>query len=160
MSAESRCVTSPTGTNRPVPSMLSSTCAASLSNDCGAAAGWLFVKYCSCRPPLNIDDAFAGRFVAVSISLVGTMGRLPVIMRASRKARRPTVFGAERPVPKRSAGSAEIAWRIRPSTAARLTLENSLSSRSGATTRVSLVMLTASVTLTPFNCDPFCPYHG
>jgi hypothetical protein len=160
LSTESSCVTSRTGINWPVISILSCTCAASLSNDCVGAAGCLFVKYRSCCPPLNIDDVFAGRFVAESISLVGTMGRLPVIMGASRKARRLTVFGAERPVPNRSAGSAEIALRIRPSTAARLTLENSLSSRSGAMMRVSFVMLVASVTLTPFNCDPFTPYHG
>ena len=160
VSAEFSCVTFRTGTNRPVDAMLVCSCAASLSKDCGAAAGCLFVKYCSCRPPLNIDDALPGRFVAESISLVGTMGRLPVMMRASRKARRLTVFGTESPVPKRSAGRAEIASRIRPSTAARVTLENSLSSRSGATTRVSLVMLVASVTLVSFNCDSFRPYHG
>ena len=55
VSAEFNCVTSRTGTNRPVPAMLSCICAASLSNDCGAAAGCRFVKYCSCRPPLNSD---------------------------------------------------------------------------------------------------------
>ena len=43
VSAESRCVTSPTGTNWPA-SMLSRTCAASLSNDCGAAVGCIFEK--------------------------------------------------------------------------------------------------------------------
>ena len=56
VSAESSCVTSRTGTNWPFPSMPSCTCAACLSSDCGAAAGCLFVKYRSCRPPFNIDD--------------------------------------------------------------------------------------------------------
>jgi hypothetical protein len=94
------------------------------------------VKKRSCRPPriIAIDDGLAGRFVAERASRVGTMGSLPVMMRASRKARRLTVDGAERPVPKRSAGTAEIALRIRTSTPASLTFENWLSSRSGATT--------------------------
>jgi hypothetical protein len=90
------------------------------------------VKNRSGRPPLavdididiEIDDGLAGRFVAETASRVGTMGRLPVTMRASRKARRLTVDDAERPVPKRSAGTFEIALRIRTSTAASLTLEN------------------------------------
>jgi hypothetical protein len=111
------------------------------------------VKKRSCRPPriIAIDDGLAGRFVAERASRVGTMGSLPVMMRASRKARRLTVDGAERPVPKRSAGTAEIALRIRTSTAASATFENWSSSRNGATLstpRLSLVMSVASVTLT------------
>jgi hypothetical protein len=131
------------------------------------------VKKRSGRPPLavdididiDIDDGLAGRFVAERASRVGIMGSFPVTMRASRKARRLTVAGAERPVPKRSAGTVEIALRIRTSTAASLTLENWLSSRSGAMTptpALSFVMLVASVTLTltTFNCEPFRPYQG
>src|SRR5882762_2242968 len=57
VSAESSCVTSRTGTNWPVPPMVSCSSAASLSNGCGAAAGCLFVKYLCGPPPLNIDDA-------------------------------------------------------------------------------------------------------
>src|SRR6266404_3486256 len=162
---ESICVTSRTGTNAPFPWIPSCICAACLSRNCGAAPGCLFVKKRSGRPPLavdidiEIDDGLAGRFVAERASRVGTMGRFPVMMRASRKARRLIVAGAERPVPKRSGGSVEIALRIRTSTAASLILENWSSSRSGATTptpRLSLVMSVASVTLTlsTFDCEP------
>src|SRR5438270_6227734 len=140
--------------------MLSLICAACLSNGAGAAAGCLFVKYCSDCPPLTIEDAFVKRLVAESISLVGIMGRLPVIMRASRKVLRLTVFGAESSVPNRAVEIAEIESRIRSLTAARLTFENSLSSRSGATTRVSRVMLVASVTAAPFHFDEICTHHG
>jgi hypothetical protein len=133
------------------------------------------VKNRSGRPPLiidrdididiDIDDGLAGRFVAERASRVGTIGSSPVMMRASRKARRLTVADADRPVPKRFAGTAEIALRIRTLTAASATLENWSSSRSGAmppTPRLSFVMLVASVTLTSttFDCEPFCPYQG
>jgi hypothetical protein len=134
------------------------------------------VKNRSFRPPLiidaddadiddgDIDDGLAGRFVAERVSRVGAMGKLPVMMRALRKARRLTAADAERPVPKRSAETIEIALRIRTSTAASLTFENWLSSRSGATPptpALSFVMLVASVTLTltTFDCEPFSPYH-
>jgi hypothetical protein len=134
------------------------------------------VKNRSGRPPLiidrdidvdiDIDDGLAGRFVAERASRVGTMGSSPVMMRASRKARRLTVAEADRPVPKDFAGTAEIALRMRTLTAASATLENWSSSRSGAmpppTPRLSFVMLVASVTLTStwFDCEPFCPYQG
>jgi hypothetical protein len=98
--AESSCVTSRTGINWPFPWMPSCTCAACLSRDCGAAAGCLLVKNRSCCPPRIIEDWLAGRFVAERVSLVGMMGRLPVIMHPSRKAWRLTAVGAERPVPK------------------------------------------------------------
>src|SRR6266404_5133600 len=170
---ESSCVTSRTGTNAPFPWTASCICVACLSRNCGAAPGCLFVKKRSGRPPLvidienDIDDGLAGRFVAERASRVGTMGRFPVMMRASRKARRLAVRDAERPVPKRSAGTTEIALRIRTSTAASATLENWLSSRSGATTPtpgLSFVILVASVTLTlilpTFDCEPSRPYQG
>src|SRR6266446_436918 len=150
---ESSCVTSRTGTNAPFPWTASGICTACLSRNCGAAGGCLFVKKRSGRPPLavdidiDIDDGLAGRFVAERASRVGTMGRFPVMMRASRKARRLIVAGAERPVPKRSGGSVEIALRIRTSTA--------------ASPRLSLVMSVASVilTLSTFDCEPSRPYH-
>jgi hypothetical protein len=116
---ESSCVTSRTGTNGPFPWILSCIWAACLSRNCGAAAGCFFVKNRSCRPPLiididdGIDDGLAGRFVAERVSGVGTMGKFPVMRRAPRKARRLTVAGAGRPVPKRSAGTVDIALRIR-----------------------------------------------
>jgi hypothetical protein len=172
---ESIAVTSRTGTNAPFPWIPSGVCAciwaACLSRNCGAAGGCLFVKKRSGRPPLavdididmDIDDGLAGRFVAERASRVGTMGRLPVMRRASRKARRLTVDGAERPVPKRPAGTTEIALWMRTSTAASLTLENWSSSRSGATPptpRLSFVMSVASVILTTFDCEPFDPYQG
>jgi hypothetical protein len=172
---ESSCVTSRTGTNAPFPWTASCIWAACLSSDCGAAAGCLFVKNRSGRPPLivdidididiDIDDGLAGRFVAERASRDGTMGRLPMMMRASRKARRLTLAGAERPVPKRSARTTDIALRIRTSMAASRTLENWLSSRSGATTptsRLSFAMVVASGTLTlsTFDCEPSRRYQG
>src|SRR5712671_7720916 len=103
--------------------MLSWTCAACLLRDCGAAAGCIFVKNRSCRPPRIIDEGLAGRFVAERVSLVGRMGRFPVIMRPLRKAFGLNAVGAECPVPKRFAGSVVIALRRCPSVEASHTFE-------------------------------------
>jgi hypothetical protein len=98
--AESSCLTSRIGMTWPSPWMPSCTSAACVSGTCGAAAGCLFVKNRSCCPPRIIEEGLAGRFVAERVSLVGTMGRFPVIMHPSRKASRLTAVGAESPVPK------------------------------------------------------------
>src|SRR5258706_11727814 len=103
--------------------MLSWAWAACLLRDCGAAAGCIFVKNRSCRPPRITDEGLAGRFVAERVSLVGTMGRLPVIRRPLRKDLGLNAVGAECPVPKCFAGSVEIALRICASVAASHTFE-------------------------------------
>src|SRR6266481_8741166 len=113
--------------------MLSCTCATCLSRDCGSAAGCLFLKTRSCRPPRIIDEGLAGRFVAERVSLVGTMGRLPVIMRPLRKALGLNAVGAECPVPKCFAGRVVIALRICASVVASHTFEKCTPPYSGAT---------------------------
>jgi hypothetical protein len=160
--AVSSFVTSRAEMTWPSPWIPSCTCAACLSRDRGSA-GCRFVKNRSCCPPRIIEERLAGRFVAERVSLLGTMGRFPVIMHPTRKASRLTAVGAERPVPKRSDVSVEIAWRTRTSRAASRTLEKRVPLCNGATPpnpRLMFVMLVASVTLTTLKYEPYRPYQG
>jgi len=107
-------------------------------------------------------DGFAGRSVAERFAFVGTMGRFPLIMRPPLNACWLTAVGVTRPVPKRSEGTVEMAWRMRWLSICRR-LEKPLPPCSGGMppfTLLMFVMLVMFVTFTVLKCEPHRPYHG
>ena len=154
------------GATRPLRSSARCTCDTWWSNDCGRAAGCLVVKKRCCWPPRAIVPALAGRLLAERACRVGTTGRFPVMTCPSLNSCGFTGVAATRPVPKRSAGTVETAWRRRVSVLTNRRFEYRLPRWSGANPlnprplrTYTFVMLTF-VIFTVLKRERYGPYHG